>query len=282
MIPLKRRPFVIANTIRLKRSQHSGPFLVVEGRDDRLLCERYTSQDCGTVVAGSKSDVYDVICILDDSGFPGVLGVVDPDFDALQAVDPPSQNIVTWGSHDLEVTLFRSPALDRVLGEYGSSQKIKSLGMDARDLILSAAAPVGYLRWASLKYGLNLRFQGLNLARYVDKTSLHIDMVRVCRAVIGLTAHTELNEREICEAARSLRNCDHDIGHVCCGDDVIQVLSVGLRKILGTNQAQDVRADRLRHSLRLAFEDVDFKHSAIGLSIRAWERRNLGYDILKV
>ena len=40
-MPLRRRPVVIANEIRLKRSQHPGAFLVVEGRDDRLFWERY-------------------------------------------------------------------------------------------------------------------------------------------------------------------------------------------------------------------------------------------------
>ena len=92
---LSRRPVIIANEIRMKRSQHLGAFLVVEGRDDRLFCERYIDDRCGVVVAGGKEGVLEVIRILDDYGFAGALGMVDPDFDLIEGARFPSLNIVS-------------------------------------------------------------------------------------------------------------------------------------------------------------------------------------------
>ena len=41
---MKRSPNVRANAIRLKRQEHGGSFLVVEGRDDRLFFEQFVDR----------------------------------------------------------------------------------------------------------------------------------------------------------------------------------------------------------------------------------------------
>ena len=50
----------------------------------RIACslKRYTKEDCNLIVAEGKCSVLEVIRILDDDNFAGVLGVVDPDFDS--------------------------------------------------------------------------------------------------------------------------------------------------------------------------------------------------------
>ena len=280
-MPLRRRPVVIANEIRMKRSQHPGSFLVVEGRDDRLFCQRYTDDRCDVVVAEGKESVLEVIRILDNVNFEGVLGMVDPDFDLLEGAEPFRPNVVACDAHDLEVALVCSPAFDRLLLEFGSRTKIQTLCVEARDLILSAAASVGYLRWFSMRSDLGLKFQGLRLASCIDRGSLRVDTVELCRNVKSLSMRPDLDETELDRAAQGLMDVRHNLCHVCCGDDVLQVLSIGLRKVLGTNDAGDVGVDRLRQSLRLAFEDADFRRSALGAAISDWERRNPEYCVLK-
>lgn len=281
-MPLRRRPVIIANEIRLKRSQHPGSFLVVEGRDDRLFCRRYTDERCDLVVAEGKESVLEVIRILDHDGFVGVLGMVDPDFDLLEGADPHGPNVVTCDAHDLEVALVCSPAFDRLLLEFGSETKIRALGVEARELVLSAAAPVGYLRWLSMRDGLRLKFQGLNLTTCLDRRSLAMDTAELCRSVMNLSKRTELDETELNKSVEGLMmDARHDMCHVCCGDDVLKVLSIGLRTALGTNDSRDVGFERLKQSLRLAFEDTDFRNSALGTAILGWERRNPGYCVLK-
>ena len=282
MTLLPRRPVVIANEIRLKRSHHPGAFLVVEGRDDRLFCERHTDSGCcNIVVAEEKEKVLEVIRILDTAGFAGVLGMVDPDFDFLANTEPLSPNVVTCDAHDLEVTLLRSPALDRLLVEFGSQQKIQSLGVEVRELLFSAATPVGCLRWLSRKNNLGLRFQGLNLALCVDRNSLRIDLIKLCRKVKHLSNKWDLDELELVEAVEAMTITHHNRCHVCCGDDVLQVLSIGLRKALGTKPSQIVKVDRLKEALRLAFDDADFETSFLGAAFRDWESRNPEFRVLK-
>ena len=141
---LPRSAVVIANEIRLRRSQHRGTFVIVEGRDDRLFYERFFDlQQCKFIVADGKAKVCEVIRILDADSFRGVLGIVDADFDLLEEIPVSSLNVIQGDCHDLEATLVRSPALDRVLREFGSEDKIQrfvaNAGRDIRHVLLTAA-----------------------------------------------------------------------------------------------------------------------------------------------
>ena len=78
---IARRPTIIANEIRMKRSQYQGTFLVVEGRDDRLFMERFICHEiCKIEVAEGKENVCEVLRILESDNFMGVLGLIDADF----------------------------------------------------------------------------------------------------------------------------------------------------------------------------------------------------------
>src|SRR5712692_8435090 len=174
-------PVAIANEIRLKRSQHRGTFVVVEGRDDRLLYEKFFADphQCRFVVAGNKARVCEVIRILDSDGFYGALGIVDADFDLLDGTSVSSSNIVRGDCHDIEAMLVRSPAFDKVLREFGSEDKIGKLitrtETDIRSVLLAAASPLGYLRWHSQRPALQLRFEELQFAGFIDMRTLTVN-----------------------------------------------------------------------------------------------------------
>ena len=206
---------------------------------------------------------------------------MDPDFDTLDGIPLSSSNIVAYSGHDLEMILVCSPALDRVLVEFGSRRKIDTMASDVRNVVLSVASSVGYLRWLSKRKGLDLTFQGLDLRRAVSRETLVIDSIALARSVKNLSGKPQLDERALNGAAEGLRDAGHDLCQVCCGDDALQILSIGLRKLLGTNKAQDVSVDRLRQALRLAFEDVDFRNSGLGVSTREWESSNVGYCVIR-
>ena len=68
---MTRSPNVRANAIRLRRQEHGGSFLVVEGRDDRLFFEQFVDRRCcWVIVADGKRNVVDVVGILEADGFP--------------------------------------------------------------------------------------------------------------------------------------------------------------------------------------------------------------------
>ena len=115
----------------MTRTQFSGSFLIVEGRDDRLFMVRFVAlETCEIRVAYGKQNVCDVIDILDEDLFSGALGLIDADFDRIEGISSRSQNIVMPECHDLMTMLVCSPALTRVARELGSEEKLESLGKD--------------------------------------------------------------------------------------------------------------------------------------------------------
>ena len=87
-------PHELANEIRMTRTQFSGSFLIVEGRDDRLFMVLFIAlETCEIRVAYGKQNVCDVIDILDEDLFSGALGVIDADFDRIEGISSRSQNV---------------------------------------------------------------------------------------------------------------------------------------------------------------------------------------------
>lgn len=75
------------------------------------------------------------------------------------------------------------------------------------------------------------------------------------------------------------RGC-HDPWQICCGHDLVQILSVGLRKTIGSNNAKDIEPNILERSLRLAYEEAYFHDTQLYLDICTWENENQPFIVL--
>src|SRR6266704_6058847 len=80
----------ITNAIILKR-QYPGneflSFLMVEGDTDKKLYKRFINENrCNITITYTKSIALAVLSILEQIDFPGILVIVDTDFDALEGL----------------------------------------------------------------------------------------------------------------------------------------------------------------------------------------------------
>ena len=149
-----RGPYGIANKIISTRHYPGNEllsFLIVEGDTDRVFYERWTDINrCQIFIAYSKSTAIQVISILEKNMIPGILAIVDADFDVLEGKFPHSPNVLFTDTHDLETMMMKSPGLQKVLSVFGSREKIKEIteatGKDVLTLLLECGITVGYLR----------------------------------------------------------------------------------------------------------------------------------------
>ncbi len=101
----------IASEVRMRRTQHNGTFLLVEGPSDKRVFRNLTLPDaCRIVIGHGWERASEVAAILYGEGFPGMLTVLDADFRRLDNALPPSGILLT-DFHDLECMMFASPAL---------------------------------------------------------------------------------------------------------------------------------------------------------------------------
>lgn len=276
----------VANQIRLRRSIYTGAFLLVEGDSDRAFYKRFVdTSSCEIVsVAGkpsSKLRVISVLKILENTSFQGVLAIVDADFDHLTTQIYQSPNLIRTDTHDLETMLVNSPAFDKVISEFSSEEKIIQFNRDIKLTILETGISIGYLLWISQRDGLNLSFESITFSKFIDEQTLQIDELKLVREVKNKSQVFSLKDENLQQLLVDQRKNNHDPWQICCGHDLVEILSLGLRKAIGSNKAVDVEPISLERNLRLAYEEIYFRDTQVYLHIRKWENSNQPFKVLR-
>lgn len=275
----------IANRVRMARLAHAGAFLLVEGEDDKKFYKSFVDgAACRIEIAYGKPNVLSALLILDGEGFRGVLAVIDADFSVLGGRIPDGRNIVCTDTHDLETMLIRSPALDRLLNELGDEKKLTEFrsihGKDIRHKLLGIGEPVGYLRWLSEVEHMSLFFDDLIFERLVDERSFAMDERALLRELQNRSRQGVLDEAVIRVKIDGLRRPEHDLWHVCCGHDLVRILAVALRRVLGSNKDAEVKPERIEMLLRIGYAREQFVETRLWAAIRAWEDANPPFVVL--
>jgi hypothetical protein len=275
-----------ANAIRLQRTTFSGAFLLVEGGSDKVFYERFTDKaQCRIVtVSGkpsSKARAIAILTILEETHFQGILAIVDADFDRLALTLHQSRNLLHTDTHDLETMLLNSFALEKVIAEFGSEEKIANLRQEVRTLFLEAGIVVGYLRWVSQLKAFNLAFSNLKFSSFLDEQTLQINELKLIQEVKNKTQALSLNDEELQQCLLKQKDATHDPWQVCCGHDLIAILSFGFRKVIGSNKPTEVEPLSLERNLRLAYEASYFLKSQLYQDICAWESTNSPFRVLR-
>ena len=275
----------VASTIRMTRPQFSGTFLIVEGQtaDFRVYKRLVDFKQTKITPAHNKDNALAALKILEEADFAGVVAIVDADFWRLEGLDPTSPNQFITDTHDLETMLLESPVLDKLLDEFGSAQKITDFAannnMDVRQALLVAARPIGYLRWVSQRGDLSLKFEGIVFSRFIDHDTLHIDISELIREVKNKSRRHDLDDNDLRNKIDKLTDPQHNSWDICCGHDLVCILSFGLYRILGSNQPSEVKPEILERSLRIGYESAYFLLTQLYQSLREWETSNPPFRI---
>lgn len=279
----------IANSIIMIRSYPGKQllaFLLVEGTTDKNVFKALVDeQKCQITVAYGKDNVKDTVAILEKEKFPGFLAIVDADFAVLEGTAPTKPNILLTDTHDMETMIIQSPALEKVLNEFGSEVKIRAFmsktGKDIRTILLASGLPIGYLRWVSLLDNLSLTFEGADFNKFVEKETLAVSTSKLIKTVKDKSQKPALIETQIQSRMQDIKDDAHDHWHVCCGHDLVDILSIGLCKAIGTCNTNDVKSNILERSLRLAYEQSHFQRTQLYSSIQIWQSSNVPFVILR-
>ena len=172
--------------------------------------------------------------------------------------------------------MLRSFALERILAEYGSDNKIAALPQDVRTLLLNAGMSIGYLRWISQKDGLNLTFEGIKFSKFLDEKSLILDEIKLIQTVQDKSQNWDLKSNRLSKQTSS----KYDPWQICCGHDLVKILAIGLQRVLGTVRKEP---EDLETSLRLTYRPQDFLETQLCQKLKEWEvEQNLSSSILNM
>jgi hypothetical protein len=277
-------PEAIANRVRQRRTTHQGSFLIVEGASDAKFYGQLIDKACCQLLppAQNRDKAIAALKMLQQPLLPGVIAIVDKDFDDLNGTLPDVPNLFFTDTHDLETMLLKSPALEKLLGEFASEEKLEKFGRDLREVILAAGCTIGYLLWVSLQDGLHLTFEGIDFPKFIDDLTLTIDEAKLIEEVKKKSQKLGLKTPELQQRLNRQKAPTHDRWQVCRGHDLINILVVGFRKTLGSKRSNEVTVEILERELRLAYEQVYFQTTQLYGAIGQWETEHPTYQVLKL
>jgi hypothetical protein len=261
----------------------SGAFLIMEGTSDALLFENLVTRGCCRVLAaGNKDRVLTVLEILRGSDFAGVVGIVDADFDAITGLPTEQPNLIQVGVHDLDVMILESEALSKVLRAHGSQEKISAAiqawQSEIRDQLFNLALPLAALRLYSQRNLLNLTFEEIDFERFIPRQSLTINVDDMIKTVLNKSQRFDLTPAKVRNGVDAILAEGHPRSMMCVGHDVVEILAIGLRRVLGSKSPSEVSRERLELDLRLAYETPFFRNSELFSRLLRWEEENLEFS----
>lgn len=269
---------VVSEMIMSRTGGYKGAFLVVEGPDDsRFFRARIAKHECDVVIAGGKLAVEGSIQKLDGQQFRGVVGVCDDDCTSLNGCVPASPNLLLTEARDLDTWLVFSPALERMLVEYGDDSVIKAYEKNngsVRDNLARIASPFGRLRWLSARDGLGLNFDKDKLTplRFVKPKWVFDpnELFAIAAQKLGMDIASL--------QARIAALPQAEPWHVCQGHDLHKILALGLRD--GPLGFQSPRSDQIAAMLRSSLDSVHWLSSRLATELHQWESRNVPFRVL--
>jgi hypothetical protein len=145
-----------------------------------------------------------------------------------------------------------------------------------RDALLSIGLHFGLLRWLSRRAGWPYPFGDSGPARFVNQVTWTIDTGRLESDVVASGAYPSVPDLRAALGALPTG----DPWSICQGHDLVAILGLGLRKVLGNLKA-GIGVDHIASHLRSAYDDIELESGHLGISIRAWERANAPYRTLR-
>ena len=275
----------VANEIRMTRTQFSGTFVIVEGETaDLPVYRRLIDRKLAKVIpAHNKDKALAALKILENAHFLGVIAIVDADFWRLDSRGPTSPNQFITDTHDLETMLLESPSLEKLLDELGSEPKITNFTannkMNVRQALLAAARPIGYLRWVSQRSNLSLTFEGIVFSRFLNRDTLCIDISKLIQEVKNKSRRHDLSNNDLQDKIDEVVDSKHSSWDICCGHDLVHILSFGLRRVLGSKDSNEVEPETLERFLRTGYESAYFLSTRLYQALRGWETSNPPFRI---
>lgn len=272
---------VVAADVVMTSTTHRGSFLLVEGVDEIGFFGPRVHPDCELVDCGGKDFAIGAIQQLDAQRFPRAVAVVDDDFEHLEGRSPPSPNVVAGDVHDLECVLLRSGALHSVLAEYGHTAKIRSFQQQAQtsvhEALVARGRPVGELRWLARRKGWSVDFKRFRASQLVSEQTWQLSHQQLYSDALGWGFPTGLSVSQLIAEVNALPAADP--WRVCQGHDLVDILVVGLKQVLG--QGKNPGRDGVARVLRQALDSQEFAQTQLYEGLRRWEQSNSPYRVLR-
>lgn len=266
--------------------------LLVEGNTDLKLFQSLIQNpiDVNIIDACGSDTVIASIALasnarLQNPKIAPILGVIDRDYHHPIGRLNSSPDLIITDLRDVECMMIDSPALDAVLTELGSAQKLLARGgrKQVKETILSACRSLAHLRYLSAVRNMNICFQKIDLEKFVDRRTMTADDAKLVAHLSGLqaidcprpTSKTLEEAKVACAAAEHPPGIKYFTNELLLirGHDLMAAVALGLRSLWGSLSAGEANVESIERHFRLAFR-AHFHLTSMCSSLLAWLTAN--------
>ena len=273
----------IAQEIRIERKLHKGAFLLLEGETDYKRIRRFCDEhQCSVVITFGRDKLEEAIELLEDEGFPGIVGLADADFDRCGGATPQIDNVIYSEFHDFDVDWMAHAVVDSYLAEFADAEKCKALGGTAAiiDLLMRKLEPLSALRHINHNKIIRMKLDDIDLMQAYDGSQINVE-----KLVIGISRGKNAEEpaRKALEAKiNGKTGLARNWKQFTNGHDMCAMLGIMLQGEIGSRKTVMTYAREVAAHIRLAFSAADFCGSRLSKEIERWEIDNAPYVVLSV
>ena len=271
----------IAQEVRLERKVHKGAFLLLEGSTDIKRLSRFVDDaKCSTVNCYGRLKATKAIELLYDEGFPGVLGLVDADFDRIDGTPPEHEGLIYSVAHDFDMDWITEDIIRKYLDEVGDRQKCESHGSAQAiiDKILLSLKPISVARYFNHTKHISYKLSDIDITKCLSGFSVNIDEY-VDLIFENRNASDEMKSAIRGQITGGIKQT-YDLRQLTNGHDFICALGVCLRTELGSRRDVHTWSREVEMHIRLLYSDTEFRSSNLYNEICAWTTDNPKYTIL--
>lgn len=281
------RPTELANWVMMGNNQKGKSTLMVEGTSDsNVFLLMIDSSKCRMIISEGKDNVLAAMEIIRRRTYPGVLAIVDADFDHLENRAWNLNDVAVTDTHDIETMMLSTSAFQKVLFRYGvgtfakvqiDAEAFEKSAEELLNRLLSAGMRLGYLRWASKRHDLRIGFDQIDYSRVVDASTLILREDRLEIEVLRASGSEAGTWMDINSRATSLMRDTHDPWQICNGHDLTKLLALYLTRVTRLS----VTRKAIEADLSLAYSSDHLRATKLYGTVIRWEQGNAPKQILK-
>ncbi|RXJ71761.1 hypothetical protein CS022_19520 [Veronia nyctiphanis] len=242
-------------------SNDPNPWLLVEGGSDaKFFLTKNLPRDPKIQICNGWENVVSVISnnpkTQDTNSV--VVGFIDRDYREELGNKNTLCNIVETDYRDLEISLFESSSLDKLLIEKGSSNKIpKKVGKidtdEVRKHIYLIAKDLGKIRLGLLRDQNDISLKKIDYSKFIDKKSLNLNLANLVNQINAKNT----NKLDIDYLKSKVdESCEIENQFICCGHDISTILGISLHSLYGNGK---MNQEEVEEFLRSGYEEAIFK-----------------------
>ena len=270
---------VTPTRLRMHRQRDKSTCLVlVEGESDLVIFDSRLFNDdaCKIWQMNGKKGVLSTINQIREWGLPGVIAILDADFDRIIGNTQDSNDVFYCDGHDAEIMMSLTNAFDDLVRIAGEKDKLdrakKKTGRSILDMLLDMGAPIGAAMLIDRENDWNLSFKELDYVSFIDSREFICDEDKLAECLAKQKPALCIDSRTFAKLIRKkVRDIDNP-KELCRGHDFSVIFAMCFAKRNTSDFLS--RAKDIEDALRIGFRHAEFETTELYRKLIDWQRNN--------